>query len=77
MKPPPFDYRAPDTVEDALELLGGDGDARVLAGGQSLVQLMKFRRVRPSVRQGPSHSSGATGTRPTAATAGSKLYCSS
>jgi carbon-monoxide dehydrogenase medium subunit len=48
MKPPPFAYHAPRSVEEAVGLLGSEGDARVLAGGQSLVQLMKFRRVRPS-----------------------------
>jgi aerobic carbon-monoxide dehydrogenase medium subunit len=48
MKPPAFAYHAPSTVDDALGLLADDPDARVLAGGQSLVQLMKFRRVRPS-----------------------------
>jgi carbon-monoxide dehydrogenase medium subunit len=48
MKPPPFDYHAPETVEEALDLLAREPEARALAGGQSLVQLMKFRRVRPS-----------------------------
>jgi carbon-monoxide dehydrogenase medium subunit len=47
MKPPPFEYHAPDTVEEALGLLEGD-DTQVLAGGQSLVQLLKFRRIRPA-----------------------------
>jgi carbon-monoxide dehydrogenase medium subunit len=46
VKPPPFEYHAPSTVEEAVELLG-EG-AQVLAGGQSLLQLMKFRAVRPS-----------------------------
>jgi carbon-monoxide dehydrogenase medium subunit len=47
MKPPPFAYHAPATVEETLGLLDGD-DVRVLAGGQSLVQLLKFRRIRPT-----------------------------
>ena len=47
MKPPPFAYHAPTTVEETLGLLDGD-DVRVLAGGQSLVQLLKFRRIRPT-----------------------------
>jgi carbon-monoxide dehydrogenase medium subunit len=47
VKPPPFEYHAPETVEEVLELLAGG--AHVLAGGQSLLQLMKFRAVRPSV----------------------------
>src|SRR3954447_19976019 len=47
MKPPPFDYHAPETVEEALDLLVREPEARVLAGGQSLVQELKFRRIRP------------------------------
>ena len=47
MKPPPFAYHAPATVEETLGLLDGD-DVHVLAGGQSLVQLLKFRRIRPT-----------------------------
>jgi CO/xanthine dehydrogenase FAD-binding subunit len=33
MKPPQFDYEAPETVEAAVELLAGSADAKVLAGG--------------------------------------------
>lgn len=48
MKPPPFDYLAPASVEEALALLGDLGEAaKPLAGGQSLVPLMNFRLVRP------------------------------
>ena len=48
MKPAPFEYHAPTTVEEAVELLARGDGARVLAGGQSLVQLMKFRVDKPS-----------------------------
>jgi carbon-monoxide dehydrogenase medium subunit len=48
VKPPPFEYHAPETVEEALERLAAGNGAVALAGGQSLVQLMKFRRVKPS-----------------------------
>jgi carbon-monoxide dehydrogenase medium subunit len=49
MKPPKFDYHAPATVEQALELLGRyGGDAKVLAGGQSLMPLLNFRLSRPA-----------------------------
>ncbi|MGE0296161.1 FAD binding domain-containing protein [Pseudonocardia sp.] len=50
MKPPPFRYSAPTSVAEALELLvtDVDADARVLAGGQSLVPLMNFRLAQPS-----------------------------
>jgi CO/xanthine dehydrogenase FAD-binding subunit len=47
MKPAPFDYVAPRTVEEALELLGDE--ARPLAGGQSLVPLLNFRLARPEL----------------------------
>ena len=48
MKPPPFDYLAPASVEEALALLGDLGEAaKPLAGGQSLVPLLNFRLVRP------------------------------
>ena len=50
MKPAPFRYHAPKTVEEAVatlaEVAGEDG--RVLAGGQSLVPIMAFRLARPS-----------------------------
>jgi CO/xanthine dehydrogenase FAD-binding subunit len=48
VKPAPFAYHAPETVEETLELLA-DGEARVLAGGQSLVPLMKLRLAKPAV----------------------------
>ncbi len=48
MKPPPFEYHAPETVEEATQLLASGDGARVLAGGQSLVQLMKFRLASPA-----------------------------
>jgi CO/xanthine dehydrogenase FAD-binding subunit len=48
MKPAPFEYDAPESVEEALELLARYGDdAKVLAGGQSLVPLLNFRLARP------------------------------
>lgn len=50
MKPAPFDYYAPTTVEHALAHLAEYGeDAKVLAGGQSLVPMMNFRLVQPAV----------------------------
>jgi 2-furoyl-CoA dehydrogenase FAD binding subunit len=46
MKPRPFDYIRPDTVEEALALLAEYGDdARILAGGQSLVPMLNLRIV--------------------------------
>ncbi|HEX2102401.1 MAG TPA: FAD binding domain-containing protein [Solirubrobacteraceae bacterium] len=50
MKPAPFDYVAPRTVEEAVDHLTRHGaDARVLAGGQSLVRLMNTRLATPAV----------------------------
>jgi carbon-monoxide dehydrogenase medium subunit len=46
--PAAFDYEVAGSVEDALRLLGGDPEARVLAGGHSLVPAMKLRISRPS-----------------------------
>ncbi len=49
MKPPIFDYHAPTTVDEALALLARyGGDAKVLAGGQSLMPLLNFRLSRPA-----------------------------
>jgi carbon-monoxide dehydrogenase medium subunit len=47
--PAPFDYSAPESLEEALELLRQQGDeAKVLAGGQSLIPLLKLRFASPS-----------------------------
>jgi carbon-monoxide dehydrogenase medium subunit len=49
VKPPRFDYHAPSSVDEALALLVRyGGDAKVLAGGQSLVPLLNFRLARPA-----------------------------
>jgi CO/xanthine dehydrogenase FAD-binding subunit len=47
MKPPPFEYKAPALVEEALPLLGLD--TTVLAGGQSLVPLLNLRLAQPEL----------------------------
>ena len=50
MKPPRFEYAAPQKTDEALALLAQHGDrARVLAGGQSLIPLLNFRLARPEV----------------------------
>ena len=48
MKPTPFNYVRPATVEDALAILDEYPDAVVLAGGQSLVAMLNMRLVAPS-----------------------------
>jgi carbon-monoxide dehydrogenase medium subunit len=48
--PPEFDYVAPETLDDALTALRGGGeDAKVLAGGHSLLPLMKLRLAAPTL----------------------------
>ncbi len=49
MYPPRFDYTAPDSVDEVLSLLQQHGDdAKLLAGGQSLIPLMKLRFATPA-----------------------------
>lgn len=49
MKPAPFDYYSPATLDDALALLEEHGeDGKILAGGQSLMPLLNLRLARPS-----------------------------
>lgn len=49
MKPSPFNYHRPSSVEEAVELLDDlDGEGKILAGGQSLVPLMSMRMAAPS-----------------------------
>ncbi len=43
MKPAPFDYHAPDTIDGVLQLLTDLDDAKVLAGGQSFIPLLSMR----------------------------------
>lgn len=48
MKPAPFEYRAPRSLAEALDALAeGEGDAKVLAGGQSLIPLLNMRLASP------------------------------
>ena len=50
MKPPAFDYVAAETVEQAVALLAEhDGEAKIIAGGQSLVPMLNFRLLAPTV----------------------------
>src|SRR5512142_2142177 len=50
MKLPPFEYEAPATAAEAVDLLAEHGDdASVLAGGQSLIPLLALRLARPAV----------------------------
>lgn len=50
MKPAPFEYVAPDSLEEAVAVLAAhDGEAKLLSGGQSLMPLLNMRLARPEV----------------------------
>jgi aerobic carbon-monoxide dehydrogenase medium subunit len=50
MKMPPFEYACPTTIAEAVSLLAAhDGDAKALAGGQSLVPMLAFRLASPAL----------------------------
>ena len=49
MIPAPFEYVRADSVDDAIQALSGDHDAKILAGGHSLLPLMRVRLSRPSL----------------------------
>jgi len=47
MIPPPFQYIVPTSIAEAVDLLDRDNDAKILAGGQSLIPMMRFRLASP------------------------------
>jgi carbon-monoxide dehydrogenase medium subunit len=49
MKLPPLDYACPDTLKEAIALLASHGDAKAIAGGQSLMPMMAFRIATPTL----------------------------
>ncbi len=49
MIPPSFDYEVPTSVQEAVAILGKNPEAKILAGGQSLIALMKLRLASPAV----------------------------
>jgi carbon-monoxide dehydrogenase medium subunit len=61
MYPAAFEYHAPKTVKDALKLLGKLDDAKLLAGGHSLVPMMKLRLAQPKNIIDLRNVSGLTG----------------
>ena len=65
MKPPPFEYAAPATLDEAVGLLTEHAEAepRVLAGGQSLIPLMNFRLAKPGFLVDLRNVAGLTGIR--------------
>ncbi len=64
MKPPKFAYHAPATVDEAIALLTRYGDdAKLLAGGQSLMPLLNFRLTRPAALIDLNRVEGLAGIR--------------
>ena len=61
MIPATFDYEVAESVEHAIELLGTKEDAKLLAGGHSLLPLMKFRLARPGTLVDIGRVSGLAG----------------
>lgn len=68
MYPPKFDYHRPSSVQEAIQILSADPDAKVLAGGHSLIPVMKLRLAAPSALvdigridelKGISHANGS------------------
>jgi len=49
MKLPPFEYACPTTLPEAVQLLAARDDAKALAGGQSLVPMLAFRLLAPTL----------------------------
>jgi carbon-monoxide dehydrogenase medium subunit len=49
MIPAPFEYDVASSADEAIEMLSGNADAKLLAGGHSLLPLMKLRLARPSM----------------------------
>ena len=63
MIPAAFEYEVAESVEHAIELLGSKEDAKLLAGGHSLLPLMKFRLARPATLIDIGRVSGLSGVR--------------
>jgi carbon-monoxide dehydrogenase medium subunit len=63
MIPAAFDYHAPSSLEEALHLLADHPDAKLLAGGQSLIPMMRFRLAEPGVLVDLGHVEGLSGIR--------------
>jgi CO/xanthine dehydrogenase FAD-binding subunit len=48
MKPAPFEYARPDSLAEVCEILAADEDARIIAGGQTLIPMLAMRLARPT-----------------------------
>lgn len=63
MKAAPFDYIRPGSISEAASLLAAHEEARVIAGGQTLVPMMAMRLARPSLLVDIAHIPGLAGVR--------------
>jgi len=63
MKPARFAYASPATLPEALSLLAGHEDARIIAGGQSLVPMMNMRIAQPELLVDINRIEGLSGVR--------------
>ena len=61
MKAAPFDYIRPDTLDDACACLASHPEARIIAGGQSLLPMLAMRLARPSLVIDPNYSDRISG----------------
>ena len=72
MIPAPFDYEAPETLDEAIRMLHESGeDAKLLAGGHSLLPLMKLRLAAPTLLVDLRRSPGCTASSARTAAGGS------
>ena len=63
MIPPQFDYVRPRTVDEAVEILGENDNAKILAGGQSLLPILRLRLAYPDVVVDLNRVAGLRGVR--------------
>lgn len=61
MKPVPFDYMLPETLDEVIEALSSSENAKILAGGQSLVPMLNMRLARPDALVSLRHVPGLDG----------------
>jgi carbon-monoxide dehydrogenase medium subunit len=63
MFPSEFDYQRAQSIQEAIELLGKNENAKLIAGGHSLLPMMKLRLAQPALLVDISHISGLSGIR--------------
>jgi aerobic carbon-monoxide dehydrogenase medium subunit len=61
MFPSEFEYHQAHSIQDAIEMLGKNADSKLIAGGHSLLPMMKLRLAQPTMLIDISHISGLSG----------------